>query len=84
MKYSYKMNTDQLIVLNIALQIITLLVSCLSPLVASIGYFIKHVRTSQCCGSEVQVRSPEEEHRNKSDKSYFRDIIRSQPIEIKK
>lgn len=49
-----------LISLNIA-------ASLISPLIISLGYFIKHIKKSQCCGSIVELeRSPSDSNIDES------------------
>ena len=39
--------------------IINLILTAISPILQSLGFFIKHISKSECCGSSITLRNSE-------------------------
>jgi hypothetical protein len=55
---------SEIIIVTVVLQAVTLVVTAASPVLVGIGFLLRHIKKSSCCGGSIEVA----EH-NKSEDS---------------
>lgn len=69
--------------LIIVLQVTTLIFSFLSPLIASMSFFISHIKKSKCCfGAEIEMRKSSAKDINKIIDTNKRMTVEIIPVKI--
>lgn len=58
------MDNNQVVII---LQIITMILTAINPLIISIAYMIKHISNSRCCGNELTMRNSERNFKTSED-----------------
>lgn len=54
------MSDDNIILL--VMQIATMLITLIAPLITAFTYFIKHISKSKCCGGSIELRKDSEKN----------------------